>query len=415
VRAYGLAALVLVAAFSATFLLSPWDHELVSDLPLYRAYADHFLDGTLPYGDIAFEYPPLAAPVMALPGLVSLDLDEYRIAFAALSLGLLAALALATAQLARGASSDAYRTKGRPGLALVAVAAAPLATGAMVRTHFDLAPVLCLVAGLAAIAGSRTRSGFALLGIGGALKLFPLVAVPVAAAWLIGRGQRRAAFEGLAVTAGIVAMTVAAAVALSPGGAWDAVEYHLERPVQIESLPATALNALDAAGGRAPSPVHSHQSDGLEHPAADATAAIFLGLLLAALASLTLVARRSTDVRSLALTALGATTAFAAFGKVLSPQFMIWLVPLAALAFAWRMHALAATATAAIAATLAWFPERYFDLVDRDLGPLVAVSVRNALLLATLAVLARELVRASPGAARSTPPARPAALRSAPR
>jgi hypothetical protein len=70
---------------------------------------------------------------------------------------------------------------------------------------------------------------------------------------------------------------------------------------------------------------------------------------------------------------------------------MIWLVPLAALALAWRMHALAAVTAGAIALTLAWFPSRYFDLVAREPFPLAAVAVRNALLVAVLALAWRGL------------------------
>ena len=62
------AVVLLAATFCLTFLVDPWQHELVSDVPLYRAYADVFLDGVVPYRDIGFEYPPLAAPLIALPG-----------------------------------------------------------------------------------------------------------------------------------------------------------------------------------------------------------------------------------------------------------------------------------------------------------------------------------------------------------
>jgi uncharacterized membrane protein YccC len=103
---------------------------------------------------------------------------------------------------------------------------------------------------------------------------------------------------------------------------------------------------------------------------------------------------------------------------VLSPQFMLWLVPLAAVAWAWGMYALGVVTTAAIAVTLVWFPDRYFDLVDRDDELLAAVAGRNALLLLMLALAGwetRRLVRASRAAAGSTPQARPAVPRSGPR
>lgn len=403
------AGVLLAATFCLTFLVDPWQDELVSDVPLYRFYADLFLDGVVPYREIGFEYPPLAAPLIALPGLVSLDPETFRYAFAVLAFILAAVLMFATGRLASLGG-------GREWVALLVVALAPVATGAMIRTHFDLAPVLCLVAGLVAVGTGRAKTGFALFGVGGALKLFPLVAVPIAAAWLLGQGRRAEAVTGLVVAAVVVALTVGAGIGLSADGAANAVEYHVERPVQIESLPATVLNAVEEAGGRAPTPKHSHRSDGLEHPAADAITVGFLVLLAIALVMLTVSAARLSDVRGLALAALTAAAAVATFGKVLSPQFMLWLVPLAAVAWAWGMYALGVVTTAAIAVTLAWFPERYFDLVDRDDELLAVVAGRNLLLLLMLALAAwelRRLVRGSRAAAESTPQAHPAVPRSA--
>ena len=405
------AAVVLAATFCLTFLVDPWQDELVSDVPLYRDYADLFLDGYVPYREVGFEYPPLAAPLIALPGLVSLDPETFRYAFAVLAAILAGGVLLATGRLAALGG-------GREWVALLVVALAPVATGAMIRTHFDLAPVLCLVAGLVAVATARSKIGFALFGVGGAIKLFPLVAVPVAAAWLFGRGRRAEAVTGLVIAAAAVALTVGAGIGLSTEGAGNAVEYHVDRPVQIESLPATVLNGIEEAGGTAPEPVDSHRSDGLDHPAADAITAGFIGVLAVVLLALTLCAWRLDDVRGLGLAALAAAAAVATLGKVLSPQFMLWLVPLAAVAWAWRMYLLATVTTAAIAMTLAWFPDRYFDLVDRDELPLALVAGRNAVLLLMLLVVARELrrlVRGSGADAESTPPGRPDDPQPAPR
>jgi hypothetical protein len=403
------AGVLLAATFCLTFLVDPWQDELVSDVPLYHAYADLFLDGVVPYREVGFEYPPLAAPLIALPGVVSLDPETFRYGFAILAFILAAVLMFATGRLAA-------LGRGREWVALLVVALAPVATGAMIRTHFDLAPVLCLVAGLVAVATRRAKTGFALFAVGGALKLFPLVAVPIAAAWLLGQGRRAEAATGLAVAAAVVALTVGAGIGLSADGAANAVEYHVERPVQIESLPATVLNAVEEAGGRAPTPQHSHRSDGLKHPAADTVEIGFLVLLAVALVVLTVNAARLTDVRGLVLAALTGAAAVATFGKVLSPQFMIWLVPLAAVAWAWGMYALGVVTTAAISVTLVWFPERYFDLVDRDEDMLAAVAGRNVLLLLMLGLAAweiRRLVRGSRAAAESTPQAHPAVPRSA--
>jgi hypothetical protein len=409
VRAGALA--LLAATWCLTFLVDPWQNELVNDVPLYRAYADVFLDGVLPYREIGFEYPPLAAPLIAVPGLFSLDPETYRYAFAVLTFALAVGVLFATGRLAALGG-------GREWVALLVVALAPVAAGAMIRTHFDAAPVLCLVAGVACVAAARPRVGFLLFGVGAALKLFPLAAAPVAAAWLFGRGRRGDAITGLVIAAVVAGVAVAAAVAVSADGAREAVEYHVERPVQIESLPASILNGIESLGGEAPDPVHSHRSDGLEHPAADAISAAFVALLCFTLVALTLTARRLDDVRGLGIATLASAASFATLGKVLSPQFMLWLIPLAAVALAWRMYALGIVTTAAVAATLAWFPDRYFDLVDREQTPLIAVAARNGLLLLMLLLIARQLrrlVRESRAEARSTPPVHRDVPRSAPR
>jgi MFS family permease len=218
------------------------------------------------------------------------------------------------------------------------------------------------------------------------------VAAPAAVAWVGARDGRRTALGAAAVLVLALAVPAALALAVSPQGAFDAVRYQVDRPVQIESAPAQVLRALDGLGlGHARS-VNNHRSDGLEHPASGAVSAIFAGVLLAVLGALAAAAGRAPpSERRLVLAALASVAAFAALGRVLSPQFMIWLVPLGALALAWRMYALAATTAGAIGLTLVEFPSRYFALVDRQPFPVAVVAVRDALLLAVLALAGREL------------------------
>ena len=64
-------------------------------------------------------------------------------------------------------------------------------------------------------------------------KLFPLVAVPVAIAWLVARGHRREAWQGALACAATIAVVALAAVAASPDGAADAVRYHA-RPARAD-------------------------------------------------------------------------------------------------------------------------------------------------------------------------------------
>jgi hypothetical protein len=417
---------LLIAGWALTLWVAPWSDERVSDLFVYRTFADPVLAGSLPYRDVAFEYPPLAAPAIALPGLAGTGDEAFRWAFAVWTLFAAIAVVLLCGALARAAGSspsraadaaapDSARRAGDgtvpPDLArraLLAGALAPLLLGALVRTHFDLFPVALLLAGLLLLVRDRPRAGLAVLGLGALTKAFPLVAVPVALAWLVARGRRREAWQGALACAAVVAVVAGAAVAATPDGAVDAVRYHLDRPVQIESSPALMLLGLDSAGAGHATSVASHRSDGLLHPASEAVTALFGAAFVALVALLCAGAMRAVDraggsvagrarapgavgARELVIACLAACTACALFGKVLSPQFLIWVVPLGAFAFAWRLHALAAAVALAAVLTQIEFPAHYFDVVAREPLAIVLVAARNLALLAVLALSVRAL------------------------
>jgi hypothetical protein len=77
---------------------------------------------------------------------------------------------------------------------------------------------------------------------------------------------------------------------------------------------------------------------------------------------------------------------------VLSPQFVIWVLPLGALAFAWRLHSLAAAVALAAVLTQVEFPAHYFDVVAREPLAIALVALRNLALAALLALSVRELL-----------------------
>jgi hypothetical protein len=378
-----LALALLLSGWALTLWVAPWSDERVNDLFVYRTFAEPVLNGGLPYRDVAFEYPPLAAPAIALPAVAGGGEETFRWAFALWTLAGAAAVVLLCGALARASGGDARR-------ALLAAALMPLLLGALVRTHFDLFPVALLLAGLLLLVRERPRAGLAVLGLGAMAKAFPLLAVPVAVVWLIARGRRREAWQGALTCVTLIAVIAGAAAAVSPGGAADAVRYHLDRPVQIESSPALVLLGLDVAGAGEATSVASHRSDGLLHPAADAITSLFVTALFAFVA-LVCAAVAGRSARELVVAALAACAAFALFGKVLSPQFLVWIVPLGALAFAWRLHALAAAAALAAVLTQIEFPAHYFDVVAREPLPLALVTARNVALLAVLVLSVRAL------------------------
>jgi hypothetical protein len=75
--------------------------------------------------------------------------------------------------------------------------------------------------------------------------------------------------------------------------------------------------------------------------------------------------RDATRAATLVDASLGALLAFVALGKVLSPQFLLWLMPVAALAAGRRAWVALVSLALASGLTRGWFPGRYRLLVFR--------------------------------------------------
>ena len=378
-----LAGAALLAVYAVATSVGPFSDTTVNDLYVYGVYADLLDSGQLPYVDFAFEYPPLAAIPIWLAGLPGLDDPTYEVSFAVLmGLSLLAAQQLA-ARLAGG---------GRDALTVAwLLVLAPVLIGASLRTHFDALPVAIALGGLLALARDRHALGFALLGVGTMTKLFPALLAVVAIAWLAGRAERRAALRAAAVFAVVV---VAISLPLAGAGYVDSFEFHLDRPVQIES---TAASVLFALGGSDVTGTNLRpdrfKSNGLDGGHADAVETVFTFFLVLALWTVVTLAARRRDARHMVLCGFAGLLAFVTLGKVFSPQYVIWLAPFAALAWAWGRRAVAALTAAAIVLTHVEFPSRYFDLINAQTDVVLIVAARNALLLAALAVLLAWLAR----------------------
>jgi uncharacterized membrane protein len=385
-----LPALALALLWAVATTVGPFSDTTVNDLFVYRSYADLLAGGGLPYVDFGFEYPPLAALPLWLAGLPGRDEATYAVSFAVLMAG----FALVGQQLAARLADDR-----RAGLQVAwMLALAPVVIGASVRTHFDALPIALALGGLLALARERPELGFVLLGLGTMTKLFPGLLAVVAVVWLVARGERRAALRGVAIFAAVVVLV---SLPLSGSGYVDSFTFHLDRPVQIESTPASVLFAL---GGSQVTGTNLRpdrfKSNGLDGGHADLVAALFAAALILTLAWVIVLAARGRDVRHLVLTGFAALLAFVTLGKVFSPQYVIWLAPFAALAWVWGERAVAALTGAAIVLTHVEFPSRYFDLINVKTNVILVVAARNALLLAALVALLAALARA--GSATST-------------
>jgi len=337
-----------------------WAHGQIVDWPTYLDYGRSMRDGLVPYRDFAVEYPPGALPVFVLPTWLH---GDYATSFAWL-------MALCGVLLVAVVASL------RPAAAFY-VALGPLLVGSLILSRFDLWPTLLATASLALFVRGRHLSGWALLGAAVAAKLWPLVLVPLALVWSIRRGRPFAPLAGAAVVLAVALPFVV----VSPGGLWDSISGQASRPLQVESLGAAILTTFSH-----PVVGTSHGSQNIlgQHTLASA----FSVLQLLALAALWIAfARGPATSDRLLRYAAACTCAFIVFGKVLSPQYLVWLLPLVPLVRGRRGLAATGLLTLALILTQVWFPQRYFDYV-LELRNAGVVLARDLVLVALFAVLA---------------------------
>jgi hypothetical protein len=382
--AIGVGAVLLLAGAWALLHVGVWNRIVITDVPVYRSYGEAIANGQIPYRDFGLEYPPGALPAFAIPTIGNGD-RGYEHMFE----GLMFLCAVATL----AGMFVALRALGRRGPPMVAAlafcAVAPLLLGSVVRSRFDELPTAIAVASLAALLCGRDRLGCAGLGLGAVVKVFPVVLLPIGVAYVWKRRGRREGLICSALAAGTAFAVVLPFAIASPGGIWDTISLHARRGLQVESLGSGLLLAAHQVGGLGLDVGSSAGSQNIVGSGADVVAALLLVAQVAVVVGIWIAfARGPADKERLVQYSAAAVVAFVILGKVLSPQFLIWLFPLVPLV-AGRRGAIA-TGLVGLAAVLTqvWFPTRYWDLVnDLAAGPSWLVVGRDLLLLATLAVL----------------------------
>ena len=379
----------------------------IVDTPIYQFYGDSVvLNGQVPYRDFRLEYPPGALPAFIVPKVIEPEdtPDGYKRAFRWLMAFCGAAIVLLTVVALLALKARPARFVG----VLAFAALWPLALGPVEQTRFDLWPSALALGALAAFLAGHDRLGAGVLAAAVGAKLYPAVLVPLAAVWVWRRGGRRALLWCGGIFAAALLAIFLPFFILAPDGVASSIGRQLSRPLQIESLGAAALVALHNAVGVDIGIDSSHGSQNVAGSLGNGVAGATTALQLAALVAVWIAfARGPADAERLVRYSALALVVFVAFGKVLSPQFMIWLVPFVPLVARRRGLAASLLLAAALFLTQHWFPNHYWDYVlhfDRQLT--WTVLGRDLALVALAGVLAvpTRWVRVS---ARTTERARP--------
>lgn len=368
-------------------LMAGWQDPLL-DGGLH-VQAEAILDGALPYADRGFEYPPLSIPLVVAPGLISDSATAYREAFAwemiVFGIAIVAMLALLT----KGGRQEIW------GALLVFVLGVVFLSGlgplpdsdidgtALALARFDLAPAALVLGACFARIAMRSATWGTLLGLGTAVKAFPLLLVPSFA-----KGERQ---PWRAAAGFIIPLLIAGGFVLLSGDEFaSAIGYHAGRGLQVESVAATIpLLANLGFGTDAVTETSAGAYNLVGGGAGAARIVAILGFIASWSALVMLSWRRSVPVLYLTTAILAVALVFS---PVLSPQFLFWVLPVSAAAFGVRLPNLILLAT--LLATELMLG--YYDGVD-TLGSqfTISLTVRNLLLVAYALSVVVSTIRAS--------------------
>jgi len=370
-------ALLSGAVWGALHVGSHWNYQIV-DYGVYQKYGDDVTHNhQVPYRDFDLEYPPAALPVFIAPAL--LERYDYDRVFQGLMFICLVVLVLTVAAVA-----------GMRAAVLAAVA--PLALGSVVLSRFDLWPTSLAALAVYFILRDRPYASAVLLGTAAAAKLWPAALIPLFAIWLVRSSGARSAQRWLVTTLATILVWFLPFVALSPSGVAHSFHAQLARPLQLESLGAAILLAVHHATGSSLAVVSNFGSQNLVGSGVRAVELATTIVGGVALVAVWVLFATGPVTRSRFLTSCAAAVAaLVAFGKVFSPQFMIWLIPFVLLVRGGRRIAAWLLLYAALLLTQTWFPNHYWDLALR-----MALTQSNELLARDLCVVALFVVLAWP-------------------
>jgi hypothetical protein len=269
----------------------------------------------------------------------------------------------------------------------------------MIYNRFDLLVTALTLAGLLALI-RRPAVGGLLLGLGGIVKIWPLLS-------LIGTpsGRRtRRAWTLAAATAVSVGFVLAAGM----NGAFDFLTFQADRGIEVESVGALPLHFARIAGAWDGKVTMNYGSPEMLGPWVGVISKVMLagtvlGFLWLLLWRFTARRRNAATMYDAALCAL---LVFVVTSRVISPQYLVWLIGVAAVCLTVRgtsQRPVALLILIACPLTLVEFPTMFTQILASDPWAITVLTLRNLLLL-TAAVLSGIRLWRSTRAAAALPP-----------
>jgi Glycosyltransferase family 87 len=351
-------------------------------LTFYYENASRAVFGLVPYRDFPFEYPVLSFPLFLIPRLLVADLSAYKVAFVAEMLAFDAVAIYLIARYVR----DREGLENVPGrLVWYTVYCASLSP--LVIGRFELAPMLlAFAAALWWFSGWAVLGGFT-AGLGTLVKVFPGVIGALGLVMAVSR-RRVTRMHGTLTFLVTVILGLAGWLALGGLRTLDSVGYHAARGLEIESIYGAGLFLHGLITGTEVPWEFSYKAFHIAPEWGEWISRLALPIQAATILLVLFQFRRSGMNDGLRFSA-AAITAFIVTGKVLSPQYLIWLFPFLVVLGGWTgSRARWLFLFCCLMTALIYPGPGFLHVLDHQASAILLLNGRNVLLVALLALLA---------------------------
>jgi Glycosyltransferase family 87 len=370
--------LVIVAIVNTTSLGFSYRMSLDNDIRIYFEYARPILEGRLPYLEYRVEYPILAIAVFVAPLIAGTSFEAYRVGFM-IEMMLLnsATVWLVARQVAKTDGIEQIPVR----LAWYTVFFAVLCPLIVIR--FDIVPMTLAFAAVYSMTRGRMVTGGVLIGLGILVKLVPgLVLLPIVAKAGPWR-PREKALMGATATAGL------GVVSWWLLGGYQVIlslRYHGERGLELGSLYASAFMVAHKVAGISILTGFGYGSMNIIGNGTNDAASLSTIVQGACLLLVVWRARRSGPGQEFRFAA-ASLLAYVAFGKVLSPQYLIWLLPFVCVLDGPTGKLARKVYLACVLLTNLIYPHLFLSLANLESHAVAVLVARNLGLIGLFAIL----------------------------
>ena len=335
---YGKYRMRLIAAYAVAcigFLIAIFALNLETEVIRDRYWKDvePLFNGEIPI----IEYPPFSLVFMAIPRLFGWTPEAYEVCYVIEVFIFMVIGLIYTDKLAE------HFGKNRKN-AMLAYSVLTVLLLEFVTDRYDIFPAVLTLMSIYYFVKSRYAWAFILIAIGLMTKLYPAMLFPIYFLIFAAKKEWNEAFKWTLVFIAANLAIIIPVLIIEPDMIWNFLNYHSDRPLQIESLAASLIYPLSMFGLISVKITSAMLPDGTLDPdnfgsdnlvgtVPDAVAGILSPIMVMGVLAVCffflyvyLKAEEENKVKLLGMAIAGVIMTFILLGKVFSSQYLIWAI-----------------------------------------------------------------------------------------